>query len=342
MNPSQVLIATFLICVLDPAAYGGVPQIKVAQELQHEKVINLAFCETAPLLATTSRDGTVILWDLEKSKEVQSYNVGGSASAVDFSSDGRWLAVGGTDALLVWSVENWKLEPGAVAPPMYLKHKAYSLEVLRFSADSTRLFAGGHSDPVHGWSTENWEPIKLRLGHVPPKSLVGQPGKAHHAVIEFIDLAPDGRTMISGGRAPFIRFSLRDKKGRWKNVVNIKEPPTRFSFSRDARFSKDGRVVAVAAVGGRLLLFDAKRLKKVHDIKVASNGSVNTVEFAGDGKHVITAARRLKVWNVASAKLIKEFDLPSYGARLRRSPDNKKLALCLPEENKVRIYSLGN
>ena len=54
MNPSQVLIATFLICVLDPAAYGGAPQIKVAQELQHKKVINLAFCETAPLLATTS------------------------------------------------------------------------------------------------------------------------------------------------------------------------------------------------------------------------------------------------------------------------------------------------
>lgn len=68
-------------------------------------VTGLAFNPGGTLLATTTIDGSVRLWDLSTSAQVATLSAGGTVEAVTFSPDGTQIASGGAaDAVLLWGV----------------------------------------------------------------------------------------------------------------------------------------------------------------------------------------------------------------------------------------------
>ena len=109
----------------------------------------VAFSPDGKLLALASRGGTVQLWNADGGKLIESLKGHSSAvSTVVFSPDGRTLASGSSDQTVrLWNVETrrelMQLDSGSVALGGVLS--------LAFSADGTRLMAGG--DAIAFWST---------------------------------------------------------------------------------------------------------------------------------------------------------------------------------------------
>ncbi len=74
-------------------------------------IVNLDFDPTGSLLAATSQDSAVLLWDVATGQPIgpQLNNPDLFVYDVEFSADGRWLALGGINELSLWAMDtaNW-------------------------------------------------------------------------------------------------------------------------------------------------------------------------------------------------------------------------------------------
>ncbi|MEU2391743.1 WD40 repeat domain-containing protein [Streptomyces sp. NPDC007369] len=156
----------------------------------------------------------------------------GPVSAVDFSPDGRMLAVGGYDtAVRLWDTT----DPGRATPvgnPLFGSGNA--LASLDFSPDGRTLAAGGTDNAVALWVIADPYLARRTLRTAP---LTGQTGG-----VNSLAFTPDGGTLLSGGADGTIRpWAL---------------PPTVLAGHGTARLSADGRVLAALGFEGRIRLYE--------------------------------------------------------------------------------------
>lgn len=300
--------------------------------LEHERTREIAFSPKGDLVATVSLHGTLKVWSTETWKAVHSVTFQGLLQGVTFSPDGRWLAACGTCILRVWSVSDWQPQPALdLNVQIYGAATPASLVCVQFSPDSKRLLAGGQHLGVLTWTTEDWKRNKNQLRHRHP------PGTSRSTPpsVEFVEFAPSGKLLLTGGRTQAIRFWKRSKKGRWKNIAAFKEKPSP-QYLREARFSPGGEHLAVVGCR-RLQLYSTQKLQKSHDVQVYSRAEVASVEFSADGKQLYTVGTTFRIWETHTGKLAGEYAIEQYGVCVRRSADGQLLAV-VPSEGPVRIY----
>ena len=150
-----------------------------------ETINHLEFSPQGEVLASSSFDGTIMLWEVSTGHIQQHLqSPSGYPRVVKFSHDGQWLAVGGSDKTIqLW--KNYKLEK------VLVKHLA-SVNALVWSPDDQILASGSDDGSVILWDTQSWQVRTLLHGH--------------SRSVNTLEFSPHFNFLISGGDDKLIRL----------------------------------------------------------------------------------------------------------------------------------------
>jgi WD40 repeat protein/energy-coupling factor transporter ATP-binding protein EcfA2 len=320
----------------------------------HSPVSATAFSPDGRLLATTTQDGTT-LWDTATWKPVGSplRSPQGGWEGVDFSSDGRTLAIAGRRGRVeLWDVSTRK-ELRELSVPA-----AVALAGVHFSPNG-RVIAAGEQETNHvtlwdvptghligrpiavkppGTGGAQWvsfSPDSSRIAapgaggtvgiwEVATRHRIGRPLKIGSEVVAEAIFAAGGRTLIAGDDAGSVSF-VDVGTGR-----PIREPLSVGDEPVDALvLSPDERLLSAATYQGPVYVWDTKTGTPYGPPLTADTSPGNDVAFSPDGRILVSAhLRSAVVWNMDGEQAIgKPLGGPTdLTTGVAFSPNGKRLA----------------
>ena len=154
-----------------------------------EDIFGLAFSSDSKILASTSDDNTIRLWDAQTGenkkvftldsawrRDVADWRIDSSWCGVAFSPDGKTLAGGGGEIILLWDIGTGKTKMRITRPT----HRVFDLA---FSPDGKTLASAGFESNINLWDPRTGEHKKTLRGHT--------------AWVRSIAFSPDGKTLGS-------------------------------------------------------------------------------------------------------------------------------------------------
>jgi WD40 repeat protein len=295
-----------------------------------------AFSPDGRLLATSTLAGTT-LWGTATWKPVGAplRSSQGGSEGVDFSPDGRTLAIaGGEGRVELWDVATRKelreLKDPAAASDLPM------LSVVRFSPDGSVIAAGPQeTNHVTLWATASGQVIGRPITTNPPgtggaqsisfspdsKRIVVPGARGTVGIWEVATGRRVGRPLRIGsvdvGKAIFAeggRVVIATDDSGSVSMIDvgagrpIHAPLSAGSVPADSLdLSPDGRLVAVASYGGSVFLWDVKSGVPYGSSLTADTSPVSDVAFSPDGRTLVSAhLRAAVVWNVSGEQAIGE------------------------------------
>ncbi len=203
-------------------------------------------------------------------------------SALSFSPDGRFLAVGYRDGR-IFLVDTDK--PGDVS---YLGRHSLQVTGLSFSPDGKRLASGSMDWTVAIWDLQRGKRARLLEDHTYP--------------VTGVAYSLDGRWLLSASWDRTIK--LRDP-GEGKVLCSIEEFT---GVITSMALSPDGKEVAAGARDGTVGIWDIASERKLHILR-GHEAPLTDIAFSPDGRYLATAARdgRAIIWDVAGGGKISVF-----------------------------------
>jgi eukaryotic-like serine/threonine-protein kinase len=238
------------------------------------------------VVASTDAAGVVRLWDIATQKLL--------GQCAGPSGGGRSVAwrPGTHDFAAVFDkgdVAIFHAGPEGVAMvSMWKVHKEESCGAA-FSADGGLLATSSQKDGIKIWNAETHELVR-RLSTT-------------QASVLGVEFSPDGKRVLSAGVGPGLVVS---------NVATgavLAAIPDTFQNFR-ARYSPDGKTIAVANSLSEVGLLDAETLSVIRVMRGHSNLIVD-VHFSTDGRMVVSGSAdgTIRLWNVATGRSLATLEL---------------------------------
>ncbi len=264
-----------------------------------ELSLDIAFHPDGHLLVTGTWDGEVSLWNTETGTEVHTFDAEGRVGMLAFSSDGRFLLIGGGNGYIM-ALDNYEI----IAT---LPHKSYVLSVA-FSPDGT-LVATASTDSVAAiWDAATGEQLRtfhhqgraeditfspdgqwvaiasedsrLRLWHIDS----GEETQMHHdGAVTLVTFSPDSRWLASVSDDQTAR--LWDiATGGEIGIMALEGEGTGIAFH------PDGRLIATTTWNGNAHLWDISPTTLDHQI-IPQEQAVTQARFHPQGNGFVTLSQ---------------------------------------------------
>ena len=298
-------------------------------------VVATAFSPDGALLAATTIEGTT-LYDTRtwKTAGPPLRSSQGGYSGVDFSPDGRTLAIaGGEGRVELWDVAARK-KRRELTDPAAAASAEPALSAVRYSPDGAVIAAGPvETNHVTLWATASGRVIGQPITVKPPGSggaqrisfspdskriavpgapgtvgiwdvatgrRVGEPLVIGDDDVSAAIFADDGRTLIASDEAGSV-FMLDVATGR-----PVGPPLSAGDEAADSlALSPDGRLVAVATFGGSVVVWNAKTGAPYGSPLTVDTSPVSEVAFSPDGRTLVSAHQRAAVvWDMSGEQAI--------------------------------------
>ena len=263
-------------------------------------VTGTAFSPDEKLIASSSVDGSVRVWDLASRQCVQTLTMSnGAVMSVGFTPDGTRLMMAGLSGVEIRNVGTWQVQSRFPAQLASLSAEG----TLMATADSSPFYYEQAGDVVL-W---NWQTGKeLRRF-----------GRSGHALA----LSPDGHRLAVAQTSPAVDLYDAD------SGILLRELPTKYPVWH-LSFSPDGNRLLTAGWSGDVLVWDLKtagppRILPAHHLTAWS------AVFSPDGKVIATTGsdQTVRLWD--STSLEQEAELHGHESEVwcaAFSPDGKTVA----------------
>jgi len=280
---------------------------------QTGRVIGVSFSPDGKVLATTSDDGSVDIWDVAPARLRETFRGhAGAAVGPVFGRDGATLDTGSHDGgVIVWDVRGGRRlgrpfrfapDPAAGAGPV----AAQAAGAVASSPDGTRFVTSPGPNRVTIWRTRDLAVL----------------GELHCACrgVESLAWSRDGRLVAATGDGE--NTVVWDVETR--SVLRVLGPGGSHGTAGVA-FSADGRLVGTAGIDGALRLYDLGSGTLVRKVRV--RGSLQDLDFSSDGRYVTAAglAGDIAVWDLRNHRLARTIHHPAGVQSIRFSPDGRTI-----------------
>ena len=285
-------------------------------------VLSVEFSSDGDLIATSSEDGTAIVWSIPAGGRQRTIDPhGGVVGSASFSPDKMKLLTASADGrAYVWDVATGFLLQTFLGHVGRVRHAAYS-------ADGQTVVTSGEDGTVRTWAVGDGSEKAVLRGHAPG------------ALILACVFSPDGNLLVStSSDHTAIVWEKREPEG-WRQRVVLEGHE---DWVRAPSFSPDGTLIATASEDGTARIWRAADGSLVHII-IGHTGRVRGTSWSPDGKRLLTASGdgTARIWSTDSFAEI--MSLRGHHNRLRGatfSPDGGGVATA-SEDGIARLWTVA-
>jgi WD40 repeat protein len=233
-------------------------------------VTGLAFGPRSQKLVTGSSDGTLKIWDLEKSRLVVlkgrppllpissvAYSLQGTMVASGAGNSGRFK--GSSGQVKLWDITS------SQERPLQVKGQLGSIFAVAFSSDGQILAAGGLDRTATLWDVKSGHEYGVLKGH--------------KAALEALTFAPQGQTLATGSRDGTVKvwdWGIRKENstliGHYKQGI------------RSLVFSLSGKILYAGDAKGHVMAWNLNSGKRMLEWTLPSG--IQALALAPDGRHL--------------------------------------------------------
>ena len=339
------------IVLISATAYAQKPKL-IVQTGHYDGVHSVAFSPDGKILASSSADGTIRLWEVHTGQELRTLTEYGPASNVAFSPDGKILANANSN----YEIVLWQVATGKELHRLKGHHN--HIMSLMFSPNGKILVSGSRDYKIKLWNVSTGQELRTLDGHIqgvysvafsPDGKILASSG--HDETIKLWDVSsgrelhtlsadvggfnylyfncvafsPDGKYIAGGSDRSMIKL--------WE-VANGKELRTLAKDNEEVddiysiAFSPNGKILASGGEDKTVHLWEVDNGKELRML-TGHDGAVSSVAFSPDGKILASGSSdaTIKFWEVGTGKELRTitgYPNPVYSVAF--SPDGQILA----------------